>query len=145
MKKRVGKGGQVEYFIKWQGYPHSENTWEPAQNCACEDLIVEFEKNWRADQEKKKEDIQKKVSELVAEEKTKTYRILEGKDPVERINGVRVLGENKENSSGTLEYEALVKYKSGFQEMVPTSILANKAPMPLIQFYESRLRFGSAC
>jgi hypothetical protein len=71
----------------------------------------------------------------VAEEKTKTYRILEGKDPVERINGVRVLGENKENSSETLEYEALVKYKSGFQEMVPTSILANKAPM--VSFIEN--------
>ena len=39
MKKRVGKGGQVEYFIKWQGYPHSENTWEPAQNCVSKNVI----------------------------------------------------------------------------------------------------------
>ena len=39
--KRV-KGGKAEYFIQWQNYSPSENTWEPAERLA-EDLIVAFE------------------------------------------------------------------------------------------------------
>ncbi|KAM3175149.1 hypothetical protein ACTXT7_009099 [Hymenolepis weldensis] len=30
------------YLIKWEGYPESESTWEPEENCHCSDLIDEF-------------------------------------------------------------------------------------------------------
>lgn len=44
-KKRVRKG-QVQYFIKWRGWPESANTWEPFENVqACADIIEEFEKS----------------------------------------------------------------------------------------------------
>uniref|UniRef100_A0A914C765 Chromo domain-containing protein n=1 Tax=Acrobeloides nanus TaxID=290746 RepID=A0A914C765_9BILA len=39
------------------------------------------------------------------------------------------------------ELEALVKYKNGNHEFVPSSIVAELAPKVLIQFYESRLHF----
>ena len=39
--KRV-KGGKAEYFIQWENYLPSENTWEPAEHLP-EDLIVAFE------------------------------------------------------------------------------------------------------
>ena len=39
--KRV-RGGQTEYFIQWQNYSPSENTWEPAEHLS-EDLIALFE------------------------------------------------------------------------------------------------------
>ena len=39
--KRV-KGGKAEYFIRWQNYSPSENTWEPAEHLP-EDLIAAFE------------------------------------------------------------------------------------------------------
>ena len=39
--KRV-KGGKAEYFIQWQNYCPSENTWEPAEHLP-EDLIAAFE------------------------------------------------------------------------------------------------------
>ena len=39
--KRV-KGGKAEYFIQWQNYSPTENSWEPAEHLP-EDLIAAFE------------------------------------------------------------------------------------------------------
>lgn len=33
---------QVRYLIKWQGYPHSENTWEPKRNLSCPEKLEAF-------------------------------------------------------------------------------------------------------
>lgn len=41
LKKRV-KNNVVEYFLKWYGWPDSENSWEPESNLACSDLLQEF-------------------------------------------------------------------------------------------------------
>jgi transposase InsO family protein len=42
LKKRYRKG-TVQYLVKWQGYPHSENTWEPEENIIDKKLIADFE------------------------------------------------------------------------------------------------------
>lgn len=34
---------QVQYLIKYKGYPHSENTWEPIENLSCPEMIAAFE------------------------------------------------------------------------------------------------------
>jgi hypothetical protein len=32
------------YLVKWKGYPHSENTWEPRQNLRnCSSLLRQFQ------------------------------------------------------------------------------------------------------
>lgn len=36
---------QVYYFLKWVGYSNRHNSWEPEDNCNCDDLIDQFEAN----------------------------------------------------------------------------------------------------
>lgn len=34
---------EIEFLIKWKGFPHSSNTWEPASNCSnCEKKVEEY-------------------------------------------------------------------------------------------------------
>ena len=37
--KRV-VGGKEEYLIKWKGWDHADNTWEPVQHLDCRVLII---------------------------------------------------------------------------------------------------------
>jgi hypothetical protein len=39
--RRMARDGQMEYFVKWENFPDTENTWEPKQNLPSE-LINEY-------------------------------------------------------------------------------------------------------
>ncbi|KAM4818617.1 chromobox protein homolog 3-like [Thomomys bottae] len=41
LSRRV-RYGNIEYLLKWKGYPDSQNTWEPEENLQCADLITAF-------------------------------------------------------------------------------------------------------
>ncbi|KAJ8573501.1 hypothetical protein K7X08_010012 [Anisodus acutangulus] len=44
-RKRLRKG-QVQYLIKWRGWPETANTWEPVKNLmSCSDVIDAFEES----------------------------------------------------------------------------------------------------
>ena len=43
VKQRL-RNGQLEYLIKWLGFPASHNTWEPAENILDKHLITLFHK-----------------------------------------------------------------------------------------------------
>uniref|UniRef100_A0A914D4E8 Chromo domain-containing protein n=1 Tax=Acrobeloides nanus TaxID=290746 RepID=A0A914D4E8_9BILA len=64
LEKRF-KNGKIEYYIKWLGYDNpSDNTWEPAENCDCPDLINEFEASWKKSEEKKAVEKRKSASSV---------------------------------------------------------------------------------
>ncbi|KAG0464416.1 hypothetical protein HPP92_020485 [Vanilla planifolia] len=47
-KKRMRKG-EVQYLIKWRGWPEASNTWEPFENLKfCADFIEAFEEKSRS-------------------------------------------------------------------------------------------------
>jgi len=39
-----GRRCQLQYLVKWMGYPHSDNTWEPAENVHAPDLIKDYQR-----------------------------------------------------------------------------------------------------
>jgi hypothetical protein len=42
--QRHGKRKQLQYLIKWKGYPESDNTWKPVTNLQAPHLIKEYHK-----------------------------------------------------------------------------------------------------
>nr|KYP53577.1 Chromo domain protein LHP1 [Cajanus cajan] len=53
-RKRVRKG-QLQYLIKWRGWPETANTWEPLQNLqSVPDLIDAFEESLKSGKHRKR-------------------------------------------------------------------------------------------
>ena len=51
-KKKIG--GKWMYYVKWENYPDSENTWEPVENLDdCKSMLSEFEREYDIKKNKK--------------------------------------------------------------------------------------------
>ncbi|KAL1424508.1 hypothetical protein MTO96_020064 [Rhipicephalus appendiculatus] len=144
LDKRV-RNGRVEYFLKWKGYPDSENTWEPHSNLDCPELIQEFEDNRKKREEKKRsagakangaaEEPKKKKAKTASEEETQPRGFDRGLEP-ERIIGAT-------DSSGELMF--LIKWKNSDEaDLVPSRLANVKCPQVVIQFYEERLTWHTS-
>merc|ERR1712223_344046 len=69
IKKRTGKSGATEYFVKWKGYPEEENTWELIENLDCKDLLDAFEKKEKSASNKDDADEEEFVVEKILEKR----------------------------------------------------------------------------
>ena len=43
--RRHGRSRRLQYFIKWKGYPESDNTWEPADQVHAPDLLKAYHRS----------------------------------------------------------------------------------------------------
>ncbi|XP_052083749.1 uncharacterized protein LOC127721113 [Mytilus californianus] len=89
------KNGQVEYLLKWEGYPDSDNTWEPEDNIDCPELVAQFERK-----KKSKEELKRKLSDsfMVSPEKrqkTESY-------PENETEAINDAGTDKQADANTL-------------------------------------------
>lgn len=45
--------GALEYFVKWEGYPESDNTWEPSEHLKCPDIIAKYKEKVKEKRKRK--------------------------------------------------------------------------------------------
>ncbi|PVU89140.1 hypothetical protein BB559_005230 [Furculomyces boomerangus] len=160
---------KFKYFVKWEGYPESDNTWEDEDNIMSEALLNKY---WN---EKKaagilKEDIMNGSSSKL---KKRTSSAL-SKTPARESKRQNVNGSNEKKSAfadtafddsflpesdnwenaircietvdktpdtGLIVY---VVWKDGKRSVHPSSVVNAKCPQKVIQFYEERLRFSGS-
>ncbi|XP_063729062.1 chromobox protein homolog 1-like [Symsagittifera roscoffensis] len=153
--KKVTKKGKVQYLLKWKNWPHSANTWEPAENLDCPELLAAYEKEelTRVKDEDKPSTSQSKPSTQAQSDSNKTkvqpakkssskekakdhfqvpatYGFARGLDP-EEIHGASDAG-------GELKF--LMKWKGQNDPDIVLAKEANiKCPQVVIKFYESML------
>ena len=140
LDKRIGKNGKVEYLLRWKGYGDDDNTWEPKENLDCQELIVDFEKNYG----------QKKVSKEVDR---KRKSMADGEPKAKRAPGERQRGFDRgldperiigaTDSSGELMF--LIKWRGSDEaDLVPAREANVKCPQTVIKFYEERLTWHTS-
>jgi len=70
LRMKTVKGKRV-FYIKWKGFPDSDNTWEPEEHLDCEEILAQFLKGNQAthSSKRKSSDVIKPSS---AKKKTKS-------------------------------------------------------------------------
>lgn len=137
LNKRVIEG-KLEYYLKWKGYPDSENTWEPVENLDCPEMIKAFEENFK---KKKTEGAPDKKRKLNGTSEDSGGPVAKKKE--ERPRGFdrglepdKIIGAT--DSSGELMF--LIKWKESDEaDLVPAKTANEKCPQIVIKFYEERL------
>ncbi|EDW09019.1 chromobox protein homolog 1 [Drosophila mojavensis] len=132
--------GEVQYYLKWLGYPRSENTWEPLENLSCPDFIAEFEES----EKKKTKNRKRKLSTQSSVESngiTMAEKKLDGSIGFQRgLIASKILGAT--DTSGKLMF--LMSWKnSNYIDLVPAKVANIKCPQVVIKFYEERLTWQS--
>merc|ERR1712066_889895 len=139
--KRTGKNGKVEYLLKWKGYGDEDNTWEPAENLDCHDLIKAFEKVHAAKKGATSDPKRKAPAAAAGPDKKKRG---EGEKPRGFGRGLdpeRIIGAT--DSSGELMF--LIKWKGSDEaDLVPSREANVKCPQTVIKFYEERLTWHTS-
>ncbi|XP_069768380.1 chromobox protein homolog 5-like isoform X1 [Narcine bancroftii] len=144
LDRRVVRG-RVEFLLKWKGFSEAENTWEPEKNLDCPELIGEFLKNYKdqengASSKDKSESIKRKSSIVNGNEESKAKRKKEEEESVRGfdrgLEPEKIIGAT--DSCGELMF--LMKWKESDEADLVLAKEANvRCPQIVIAFYEERL------
>ena len=123
--KRTNIYGLIEYFVKWKGYPSSQNTWEPKKNLLhLTDIIRDYEKGRgeKNDKKMKKGSLNNEIPDI-------PKKVIKMK----KINNIRYCKikwrKRRTNNTPTPSY---VKYE----------IIKDKYPLLLLSFIERHLHLN---
>lgn len=78
LNEGVTVDGTIHFYLKWKGYSHNQNTWEPAENlisASCNELISEYKKR-RRKQTRRKKLAKKKTGKLINAKRALPEKIL---------------------------------------------------------------------
>jgi len=131
LRKRTFKG-RLQYFLKWEGFDDTENTWEPEMNLDCPELIADYYRREKVESNKRSIDQQEDSSK-----KTKRANDFGYERGLEIEN---ILGAT--DVYGELMF--LIKWQlTDKPELVPARIANVKSPQQVIRFYEDRLTWAN--
>uniref|UniRef100_S4RV78 Chromobox 1 n=1 Tax=Petromyzon marinus TaxID=7757 RepID=S4RV78_PETMA len=152
LDRRVVKG-KVEYLLKWKGFSHDDNTWEPEENLDCPELITQYLDSQKSTpkhsgaSEERGEGQKRKASSLNGSDDGRSKKKKEERKADDRIRGFtrglepeRIIGAT--DSSGELMF--LMKWRDSDEaDLVPAKEANLKCPQVVISFYEERLTWHS--
>ena len=149
LDKRYDDEGNVQYFLKWKGYPDSENSWEPLENLNCPELVEEFEKERKL---RKKQKLRKENQE---QEEARTEIVSGGsQNLLQRQTTEEVLthlepGRVPKEILGVTDVGGVLRFLCEWQNSDKANFILAKAlneayPQLVIDFYESKLKFDDS-
>uniref|UniRef100_A0AAY5EKL4 Chromo domain-containing protein n=1 Tax=Electrophorus electricus TaxID=8005 RepID=A0AAY5EKL4_ELEEL len=129
--------GKVEFFLKWKGFPESDNTWEPEENLDCPELIAAFLESQKGVVEKPDSNKRKPSTDEPETEESKNEK---PRGFARNLEPERIIGAT--DSSGELMF--LMKWKDSDEaDLVPAREANTRCPQVVIAFYEERLTWHS--
>ncbi|KAI8335614.1 hypothetical protein BD560DRAFT_440529 [Blakeslea trispora] len=152
----------LKYLVKWIGYTDKESTWEPAESLEnATALVDEYWEVYGGEENRKKvmKEIQGKTKEKKSADETnetewkgesedesdysesevndKTFRSNANWDDIIKVKEVKY----SEKERGL---EGIVRWADGKLAAYPTTLIASKKPLKLVDFYEKFLAFEKA-
>ena len=115
-KRTVGR--RSEYWVKWMGYPESQNTWEPLKNLSsCKNMIKEFEAALKS----KKAAATKIKSRLIELPPNKTRKVVTQKNTIQSPDFVPIEMKIASRDSSIASIGERKRRKSNVVHIVPES------------------------
>jgi hypothetical protein len=170
MNKKLVKG-KVQYFVKWEGYPEGDNTWEPEENLNCPDKVLEFEREQSGsgtkkasarpakravaadDEDERSDDEVDDAAATAKKRSTKAVKTVALKGKVDSSPSKNAFEAPQKGGSAKKvakvcgcqrrsgTYGYLVQWSTGDQEIVASSWLRTHDANKLIDFFEERIVF----
>jgi hypothetical protein len=142
--KRMLPDGNVEYFVKWVGWPEETNTWEPISHLKnVKHLVYEFEQ--KINKEKGMGFVEPQFS---LDDESEYSLGSEPEGDITTDTPMRIVRMYKEEDGGVrVEIEWMVRKSNGIKPLnsrINRDLLKKNYLLMLIDFYESKFRFPIA-